>query len=75
MDPQDQATEEDDKADLYYNAETGKLEPRSTMVKKETDEKKPSEDELLNRALDRLNKGLSDDLLADDDDETPDLMM
>jgi hypothetical protein len=30
-------------------------------------ETKPSEDELLNRALDRLNKGLSEDLLADDE--------
>jgi len=38
----------------------------------EPQETKPSEDELLNRALDRLNKGLSGDLLADD--ETQDLM-
>lgn len=29
---------------------------------------KPSEDDLLNKALDRLNKGLSGDLLADDED-------
>ena len=64
---------EDSKPDLYYNEENGKLEKRSTMKGfTEPQETKPSEDELLNRALDRLNKGLSGDLLADD--ETQDLM-
>jgi len=72
--PQDTAGDEDNKADLYYNAATGKLEPRSSMKKVE-EPARPTEDELLNRALDRLNKGLSDDLLADDDEETPDLML
>lgn len=64
---------EDSKPDLYYNEENGRLEKRSTKGFAAAQETKPSEDELLNRALDRLNKGLSEDLLADD--ETQDFML
>lgn len=63
-DPQDA---DDTKPDLFYNKENGRLEKRSTLVTP-NEAQKASEDELLNRALDRLNKGLSGDLLADDDE-------
>lgn len=53
--------------DLYYNQENGRLEKRSTIVPT-AEAQKASEEDLLNKALDRLNKGLSGDLLADDDE-------
>jgi hypothetical protein len=59
---------EDSRPELYYNKETGKLESRSFVAKTTVETQKASEDELLNRALDRLNKGLSEDLLADEDE-------
>lgn len=62
--------ESDSRPDLFYNQENGKLEKRSTVstfqASKDT---KPSEDDLLNKALDRLNKGLSGDLLDDDEND------
>lgn len=53
--------------DLYYNQENGRLEKRSTLVHA-AEAQKASEEDLLNKALDRLNKGLLGNLLADDDE-------
>lgn len=70
LDPQDiNIDPEDSNPDLFYNESSGKLEKRSTMnTFQESNEPKASEDDLLNKALDRLNKGLSGDLLADEED-------
>ena len=74
LEPQD-VPDNDDSQDLYYNQENGRLELRSSKAKFEPKAiAKTSEDDLLNKALDRLNKGLSEDLLADDSD-TGDLLL
>jgi len=75
----------DDSEELFYNQDSGQLEKRATLVEipAEAEETEASsvaatpqtndnQEDLLNKALDRLNEGLTDDLLADDLD-TPDL--
>ena len=57
---------------MEHPAEADETEASSMAMQSATPQTNDNPDDLLNKALDRLNEGLTDDLLADEL-ETPDL--
>ena len=57
---------------VKHPAEADETEASSMAMQSATPQTNDNPDDLLNKALDRLNEGLTDDLLADEL-ETPDL--